>query len=252
MVRTILTPALALGAVLTVNGLAVAQEGGPSKPGVEGFTMTLGGTGTAAQAAADDDTELTHGYRRGYGGYRGGWGGGYYGGGYRGGYYGGGYGRGWGGGYGGYRPYYASYNRGYYGGGWGGYYGGHRSYYSSYYAYRSYPVVYGGYYDPFCYSGYYGGYYGINGDGDDLSAPAMLLGSSAPKNPVAARPTAPDAPATPGTFRYDGGPANPVPLPKPDANPTGRGKADPATGLPVSLQKAKPASPYSYKAYGEK
>ena len=243
MVRTILTPALALGAVLTVNGLATAQEGGPGKAGVDGFTMTLGGAGTAAQAAADDDTELTHGYRRGWGGY-GGYRGGYYGGGW-----GGGYGRGWGGGYyGGYRPYYAGY--GGYGGGWGGYYGGYRSYYSSYYAYRSYPVYYGGYSD-WCHPGY-SIYYGINGDGDDLSAPAMLLGSSAPKNTVAARPTAPDAPATAGTFRYDGGPASPVPLPKPDANPTGRGKAEPATALPVSLQKAKPASPYTYKAYGEK
>jgi hypothetical protein len=43
----------------------------------------------------------------------------------------------------------------------------------------------------------------------------------------------------PGTFRYDGGPASPVPLPKTDA-----------TSMPVSLKK--PASPYTYKAYGER
>jgi hypothetical protein len=230
MVRTIL-PALALGAVLAVNGPANAQEGGPGKAGVEGFTMTLGGSGTAAQAAADDDTELTHGYRRYYGGY------GYGYGGYRS-YYGHGWGH-----HHGYRPYYASFHRPYYGG-WGGY----GSYYSSYSVYRSYPAVYGGYYDPFCYSGYYG----ISGDADDLSAPALLLGSSQPKNTVAARQTAPETPATGGAFRYDGGPASPVPLPRPDANPAGRGKAEPATGLPVSLPTAKPATPYTYKAYGEK
>ena len=41
------------------------------------------------------------------------------------------------------------------------------------------------------------------------------------------------------------------PLPRPDAAP--KSQATPAaTGLPVSLPKAKPAGPYTYKAYGEK
>ena len=79
----------------------------------------------------------------------------------------------------------------------------------------------------------------------------MLLGSSASRTPVAAQPIT-DAAAAAGTFRYDGGPANPVPQPKPDANPTGRAKTEPATGVPVSLPTVKPASPYTYKAYGEK
>jgi hypothetical protein len=244
MVRTMRVSALALGAVLATNGFAAAQERDAAKPEArDGFTMTLGGTGTAAQAAADDDTELTHFYRRGHRGW-----GGYYGGGWGGGYYGGG----WGGYYGGYRPYYASFYRPYYGGGWGGYYGGgwggYRSYYSSFSVYRTSPVFYGGSWD--CYDPGYS-YYSISGDRDDLTAPVTRLGSSPLKDIVAAQP-ATDSPApAAGTFRYDGGPANPVPNLKPDANSTGRAKAEPA-GLPVSLPKSSPASPYTYKAYGEK
>jgi hypothetical protein len=244
MIRNMCAPALALGAVLVANGFAAAQESGPAKSGPDsGFTMALGGTGTAAQAASADDTEVMHWNRRGYGygGYRGyyggGWGGGYYAGygrGWGGGYYGG-YGRGWGGGYGG------GWGGGYYGGGWGGGYGGYRGYYNSYSVYRTYPVYYGG----------YGFYYGINGNQDDLLAPATNLGSSAKTTAVASRPTH-SIVQPEGGFRYDGGPTNPVPLPKPDAEPTGQRKTEPATGLPVSLPKAKPASPYTYKAYGEK
>src|SRR4051812_14455741 len=100
--------AFALGAVLTAAGASSAGDrdtmllsGGPGGS----TTMTLGGKGTAAQAATED-TELARGYH----------GGGHYGG-YHGGY------RGWGGGYGGYRGYYGGYR-----GGYGGYYGGYRGY----------------------------------------------------------------------------------------------------------------------------
>jgi len=213
-----------------------------------GTTMTLGGQGTAAQAAAADDTELTHFYRHGYGyhgGYRG-----YYGG-YRG-YYGG-FGYGYGRGYGyGYRPYY------------GGYYGGYRPYYGySSFASYSYPSYYGGYglgcgyggygavgYSYSGYSSYGGGFYGIAGTKEDASAPVVSLALKVANNPLTPREPAPTANAD-GSFRYDGGPANPVPQPKADAEPSARANLS-AGSLPVSLPKAKPAGPYTYKAYGEK
>lgn len=125
-------PALALGAVLAATGAASAGDRDTT-------TMTLGGKGTAAQAATED-AELTHGYR---GGYRGGYGGGY--GGYRGGYSSSYYG----GGYGGYRGGYGNYHRGGYGGGYGGGYygGGYRGGYGSYYG-GGYGSYYGGYSRP--------------------------------------------------------------------------------------------------------
>jgi hypothetical protein len=234
MLRTLWTPALALGAVLAVDGMASAAE--PAKPG-GGFTMTLGGQGTAAQAASStEDTDLAccRRYRCGYGGWGGGWGG----------YYGGGYGLGYGG----------------YGGGWGGY--NSFSYYSSYrpYYHCRRPVYYSSYYSyaPAYYGGFgggYGGYYGISGKQDDATAPVVSLNLAVAKNPAAPRTSAaagqPQPADATGGFRYDGGPANPVPFPKPDAT-SGGAAAQPATGLPVSLPKAKPGKPYTYKAYGEK
>jgi hypothetical protein len=270
MTRNIWKPALALGAVLAVSGIARAGDrdtvqlsGSADKFGAA--TMTLGGTGTAAQAATEDN-ELTHGYR--YGGYRG-WGGGY---GYRG-YYGGGWNRGWGGyGYGWNRGYYGGWNRGWggwgyprtvvslnfnrpyyggWGGGWGGYYRPSYFYSSSFY---SYPV----------YSNYYcdsGLYLGIGG-GTGTAAPAVTLGGSNFAPPVVTQPEFAQPMAQPGapegTFPYDGGPSNPVPLP--NADPLQPQQIPPAipdaTDLPVS-GKAKPGispakTPYKYKAYGEK
>jgi len=220
MARNIaLLAALALGVVLATGGIATAQDGTPGKSGISGMTMTLGGKGTAAQAAAADDTELTWCHRRwcGWGGC--GWGG-----------------CGWGG-------------CGWRGCGWGGY----CSYAPVYYA----PPVYSvSYYTPFCYRSYptlyggfgYGNYIGINGTEKDASAPAVSLNAAVAKSPV----VTPRAGDMGGGFRYDGGPANPIPQPKPDAVPSTQ--AAPAAGLPVSLSKpaAKPASPYTYKAYGEK
>jgi hypothetical protein len=249
--KTLAAAALALGVVLAANGNVTAGDNGLAKSGfsggpayngsASGITMTLGGQGTPTQAAGSDDTELTRGGggrggggARGGGGFRGGYGGGYRGG------YGGGYGRGYGG-YGGYgRGYgYGGYGRGFgYGGwGWGGYYG-----YPAYYPYYLYPP--------------YAGYYGINGTSDDVSAPAVSLGLAVARNPVAQPFTnVPGPAAAPGTYRYDGGPASPVPFPQQD-NPNGQ--ANPATpqttNIPVSLPKkvTTPVKPYTFKAYGEK
>jgi hypothetical protein len=240
MARTVWTPLLALGAGLVMADFAPAAEpaSGKSANPALGFTMTLGGKGTAAEAAtAPEDTEEACCRRRYYGcwgGYRGGWGGysSYYGGGWG---YGGGYG------YGNYYSYapvvshYSAYSyRPYYLRPWRGY--GYSSYYSS--------VGYGG---------FGGGYYvGINGTKDDADAPLMSLALATAKNPIVAAPKRTAETAEPGTFRYDGGPANPVPQVRPDAEPRTL-TAPAAVGLPVSLKKeTRPASPYRYKAYGEK
>jgi hypothetical protein len=64
----------------------------------------------------------------------------------------------------------------------------------------------------------------------------------------------PNGAANPGedTFPYDGGPEDPVPMPKtepaPTSKPPARGKAE---GQVVSLRAAKP-SKYRYPAYGER
>ena len=89
MARIMFASALALGAVLTSGSLATAAE--PTA----GFTMTLGGKGTVAEAAtATEDTELTGG--RGGGFHGGGFhGGGFHGGGFHGGGWGWGGGEGW-------------------------------------------------------------------------------------------------------------------------------------------------------------
>jgi hypothetical protein len=222
MTRNTWTAALALGAVLAVGGAAGADDRDtvPTAGGLS-TTMTLGGKGTARQAATEDN-ELAGGYRgHYYGGYRG-WGYGY--GGYRG-YYGGGY--------------YTSF-RGHHGS-WGGYYRpavyyAPRVYYPSYY--YSYPVYSTYYYDCAPAVGFT---LGIGG----ATAPTVPLTGLAPAVPQPmAAPAAPNG----GTFRYDGGPANPVP--QPQADPQAVPPANP-NDLPVSL-KPRAASPYKYKAYGEK
>jgi len=198
--RTIGTSALALGALLMLNGIASAGDNSPTHSSF-GTTMTLGGQGSADQAAAADDTELTHYYRGGYGGYRGG----YYGG-YRGGY--GGYG-------GGYRGYYGGFGGGYYGG-YRGYYGGYRPYYGGYGygGYRAYyrPYSYGGFvgYGGFGYGGYsgYSGYYcGISGNEADANAPAVSLNMAVPDNTApttTALPVSLTKPTSPYTFKAYG------------------------------------------------
>lgn len=252
MARILLAPALAFGAVLVGSAGSSAAE--PSAPAA-GFTMTLAGKGTAAEAATSTE-DVEEAWYRGYYGWRGGWGG------YR---------------WGPYRNYLAFhpfrpfvnvrkavfnpfyYGSGYYGG-YGGYYGGYGGYYGGYGGYCCYNGSgysgwgggYGGY-GGFAYgygNGYSGGIYtGINGTADDTSGPALTLNLAVAKNPMASVSARSDAPAATGTFHYDGGPASPVPQVKPDAAP--RATAPAATGLPVSLKKDS-ASPYRYKAYGEK
>jgi hypothetical protein len=273
MVRSIWKPAaLALGAVLAAGGFAGAQEDtlrtggtGPAKSGIGGGFMNLAGKGTTAEAAAaQDDVELTHGWRkRYYGGYYGGYRGGYYGG-FGGGYYGGYYGRYRGGYYGGYYPsYYAAY-RPYYGGfGYGGF--GYSSGFGVSYSSVSY-------YDPWCYPvGVYGGgfYVGIGGRSAEAVAPAVALMTARTvttrvtpavqvqpqlgPNPAAGlqdpQPAAPAIRSQPqlgpsllptprtlppanGTFPYDGGPASPVPQLRPEGATPAPAQPSPAPAVP--------------------
>lgn len=236
--------ALAFGAIVLTAGLANAQDD----------TIRLGrssaddSTFKRLDLKANDDSEVsTTGYRGGFhgGGFHGGYGGGYHGGyGYRVGYYGGHHGY-----YGGYRGYYGGYRGGfaigfgygyrpYYGYGYGGYYPYYSSYYyPSYYGYSSYP------------SYYYGGYCGIS---DSYAAPAPVV-TQLSVRPTVVMPRIQDdnllpnpVPANPnGAYRYDGGPDNPVPMPREQAAPK----------QPIERQVSLPAAPavkkYTYAAYGE-
>jgi len=236
-------------------------------------TIRLGGKGSIQDAGAnltrldlrpqdnpDDDTvPVYHRYGFGYGG----GGHGHYGG------FGGGFYRGYSSYYGGYRGYYPRYNvgfsyyqpryyGGYYGGsgfgfgiGYGSYYGGYRSY--------SAPVYFGGY-------GGYGGLCQIGGSIQLGLAPPTTLQlrpatQIAPMNPNLNEPVLPNpqqlVPQNPNDgFRYDGGPANPVPLPqggpeiKAEPNPR-LGVPDRAVSLPLKPAVAEPKK-FQYAAYGEK
>lgn len=222
-----------------------------------------------------------YGYRGGYGGYGYGWPGhsrgyssfsiglstGYYG----------GYGYGWG--YPRYGYGWGGYGYGWprYGYGWGGYGLGYSSYYrpglsiSVYSAPRVYYPTYSYGYsslDPWC------DWYTIGGLASTVRTPATLLGSVTgsqsipapmpsaangtaqllpPPTPLGQRVPDATAPAPNGTFRYDGGPAAPVPMPVPDATPapkTIEPAQEPPMSLPISLPARKPA--YKYPAYGDK
>jgi hypothetical protein len=200
----------------------------------------------------------------GYGGYRGGYGGyggyrGYYGG-YRGGY------GGYGGYYGGYRGGYGSYG-GYYPRYYGGSYGGYGGYSSrSYGGYRGGYGGYGGYY-PRSYGGYYGGsrsYYGISyvsplgcpPRGQDIPGIVLSPGGSGAGDtdtPPGSQPLNPMKPVPQdGTFPYDGGPADPVPMPKVEPAPAGKVRPHtmPLEGRPVSVPPPT-TKKYEYLAYGE-
>lgn len=240
MARTLLAPFIALAAACMADARSRAAE--PDAPAT-GFTMTLAGKGTAAEAANSTE-DIEEARYRGYYGWGGGWGG------YR---------------WGPYRNYLAFhplrpfvnvrkaafnpfyYGPGYYGGYGAGYYGGYSAAYSG-----SYGVgYYGGYGGYSCYNGWgggYGGYYGISGTQDDATAPAVSLNLAIAKKPVGTTVARTEAPAIPGTFRYDGGPVSPVPHVTPDVAP--RSAAPAAAGLTVSFKKE--TSPYRYKAYGEK
>lgn len=217
-----------------------------------------------------------YGYRGGYGGYGYGWPG------YSRGYssfsigfstgywprYYGGYGYGLG---------YPRYGWPRYGYGWGGYGLGYSSFYrpgfsiSVYSAPRIYAPAYSyGYssFDPCC------DWYSIGGLASAVRTPATVLGTVTESQSVPApmpstangtaqqlpTPTplgqrVPDAtaPAPNGTFRYDGGPSAPVPMPTPDTTPapkTIEPVQDQPASIPISLPARKPA--YKYPAYGDK
>jgi len=204
------------------------------------LNIVSGGNANTIQSGyslVEDDADTLDVYLR-YGGYRG-----YYGG-YRGyGSYYGGYGgyRGYGsyyGGYGGYRHY------GNYYGGYGGY-RGYGSYYGGYGGYRNYGSYYGGYGG---YRGYGSRYWGISATADETPGDYCLIlpVEKAPAPTIQAYPyELPGLSEQPKTFQYDGGPANPVPVPngtQPKAQP---GQA-PVDGKLVS-QPAK----LLYPAYGE-
>jgi len=234
-VGTLLTVGLLLAVTNSSRANDVIRLGGPSAQ-----LNTTGGT----------DTDLVRGYGRGYGGY-GGYRGGYYGG-YRG-YYGG-YGYGYGYGY--YRPYYY---RPYY---YSSYY--YQPYYSSYVAPYYYPTNY--YAQP---SYYYPCVSTpapiVAGAGAGAGAGPAVYAQTQTKTytytpGTLVRPTAPvlapyyqnGNPLPPvlngnqvppgqngnGTFPYDGGPTNPVPLPVDPAIPTNgqpSGNVVPLDGKLVSL-----------------
>jgi len=194
---------LAAGLMLAVGSTVWADDD----------TVRLGGPEAQNGIQGGTDTELVRGYYGG--GYRGGFyggGRGYYGGGYRGGFYGGGRGYYGGGFYGGSGYYVGGFygGRGYYG---GGFYGG-RGYYGGFYGYSSFPSYY---YSPYVYASYYN--YPCAGD----VAPAMTMQTQTlqygPASSLPApQPFMPPAGSTPGNFRYDGGPKEPVPSPIPGAD----------------------------------
>jgi len=225
---------------------------------------------------------------RGYygGGYRGYYGGGshsYYGGGSRS-YYGGGYRSYYGGGYGGYGGY-----RGYYGG-YGGYYGGYRGYYGGYRGYYGYRSAYYGYAFPrfissypYCSTPIYSGapsvydYSPLSIDPCTLSTPVVpsVTLRVGPTTILPSSPTLPgrvlETPGTtlpppmtsppgtsvpapgPGTYLYDGGPTDPVPMPRLEASPTRAPemviRPDPRVVSFTSASNGK--GKWTYPAYGE-
>jgi len=218
-----LAATLAVFAGLTLAGSARAED--------DVIRLNLSGSSATTRTleATDDDLVANvldvarYGYRGGYRGYHGGYRG-YYGG-YRG-YYGGyrGY-------YGGYRGYYAGY-RGFYG--YPRYYG----YYRGFYGYPRYYGGYYGYYGPrvfvgvggigvgvgvgygYGYPGYYPVGYGGYGYADGYSpytGTRRVIVTSGPTVLTPPTPVPEPIPVTPdvdrGTFPYDGGPTNPVPVP---------------------------------------
>jgi hypothetical protein len=252
------------GKWLATGLLAAAGLVASTAPARAGDTIRLAGTGDApTQNLVDDgkgaDTIDAH--------WHGGWGGGFrygggfgYGGGFR---YGGGFGYGgrlgWGGGWGGwggglgygarfygggfgyrpfYRPYYGGFGYGYGGLGLGGF---------------GYGYGYGGGFYP----GYWGPCSGTSAAVFTLNMPQAGLSIVPPGEPVAPGDASGRGPAVAPpaageqTFPYDGGPQDPVPVPRAGPSPTTTPRPTvPLEGRAVSLPK-KPAK-LAYPAYGER
>jgi len=223
---------------------------------------------------ASDTLQVGRGYHGGgyHGGYHGGYRGGYHGG-YRG-YYGGyrGY-------YGGYRahasqlPYYGGY-RGY--GFRGGYYGGYRGYYGGGFRYYGgywprYGVGFYGAYSP-SYS-YYPSYSGYSYSSGAYCSPIVesstliiqprttVLRPATPSYDLPAPSLMPQAdeqpqlvPSQPGTYPYDGGPNNRIPMPPAEESSTSYPRlSKPALveDLVVKLPGKSSSGKRTYPAYGE-
>jgi len=270
-------------------GVAALFAGAQAASADEVIRLKSGGTSmnatTITLGSANADVELARyggggrggiGYRGGYGGYRGGYAGyrgGY--GGYRGGYYGGyrGYYGGYAGyrGYGGYyRPYYASYYRPYY------FSNSYRPYYYNNYGYGS-GYYGGGYYD----SGYYSSpyYYGCStGYAPVVSqyaytqpylssvtpyGTAPVYNNNAPLNNgingYNSQPPMPPVEPGDGTYPYDGGPNQMVPMPQQQQqqqqiNPAKTPNRNPVADLRLvstTNQQTQPTTQFTYPAYGE-
>jgi hypothetical protein len=229
---------VAAGALAAVVGWAWAA---PAQAG-DVFRLGLNGEAPAfdlkGDGGAPDLTTQWRAYRRGY--YRG----------YYNGYYGG------------YGSYYPRYYGGYYGSYYPRYYGSY--YYPGYYGYSYYPRYYGGYYGSYYpgYSYYYPGYYyGISYNSPigcpagDQDVPGVVLTPGGKGTAESYKqPTGPMKPVPQeGTYPYDGGPSDPVPMPKAEPAPAGSApRTVPLEGRPVSLPPAAPKKKYDYLAYGEK
>ncbi len=147
-------------------------------------------------------------------------------------------------------------HRGYYGGGFRGYYGYYRPAVSFYYgpAYYPAPVYYAPsyYYAPPVYA-YPRVYIGISGGAAPTVNLALRPAAATSSDPAQMQLTMPTPYTTP-SFRYDGGPANPVPMPVPDRNaqPVPQPQAVPATDVQVSLPAPAVKPALRYPAYGDK
>jgi hypothetical protein len=222
-------------------------------------TVRLGGTMDDAKTVTlgydgQSDTMLMRGVHGG--GFRGGFGGGFRGGfvGFRGGFGGG------------FRGGFVGFRGGYYGGYRGGFYGGYGGFYGGY-GYWPYYAAYTPYYfpPPVCYPTPVYTYYPVGGDVTVVQAAKIYRPTYvAPDRESLPQPYGPPSgpmPFSNGTYPYDGGPANPIPLPRgadqaPMGQPVAPKIAPPTDGRLVSLPTAQPAtsaanSGFAYPAYGE-
>lgn len=252
------------GTVAAAGFVALLLGGQKAMAQADGDTVRLGGNIEAKTTTLSydglSDTILTRGVRGGFGGGRGGFGGGRVAfGGARVGFVGGrvgfaggrvGFGGvrvgiGFGGyGYGGYGYGYGGYGYGGYGYGWPYYY---PSYYPSY-IYSSPSYYYPQYYPAPAYYAPASGYYPVSATtstgGAAVYRPALSAEQLPPPVPAT---TVPMRPADGGTYLYDGGPVNPVPMPTAPQTI----KIAPVESRFVSIPATK-GSGFAYPAYGDR
>lgn len=211
-------------------------------------TLRLDGFHDAVAADVLDEDDEDDLMQISYKGYRGGFSKGFYGG-YRGFY--GGYNKGF---YGYNRGFYTGFNRGFSNGFYRPYYYGgfYPRYYSSFY----YPRYYSGFSFSFGYRPYYSYYYPRYYYPVSLSVPTTVISLGGYRPAYSLSPAddyyMPQVPQS-GDFPYDGGPANPVPMPRAD---TSNGSPPPTVPLDPRVVSVpaptKPTTKFAYPAYGEK